>query len=91
MACSSESPETPVSTSNEALAICNCPLEMPDGAVCTCPGPDAGHAHVRECNHADDCRGPLPALCEVCPNGGDGCAHFECVKHHCEVAFCPAK
>jgi len=87
VACSAGGPEATVSTSSAPLVICNYPLETPDSAPCTCPAPDAGPV----CHHADDCQGVLPDLCEVCPNGGDGCAHWECVKHQCEIRFCPAR
>ena len=107
-ACSAGSPEAPVSTSSAPLTICNCPLETPDSAPCTCPSPDASPvchrvvcprgeiwdeascSCVQACIDADDCHGALPDLCEVCPNGGDGCARWKCVKHRCEIRFCPA-
>ncbi|HSY21761.1 MAG TPA: hypothetical protein VK841_06585 [Polyangiaceae bacterium] len=47
------------------------------------PSVDAG-----ECSVASDCKGALPALCEVCTNGGDGCAHFTCNAGVCAIAYC---
>jgi hypothetical protein len=43
---------------------------------------------VPGCNTAADCTGPLPNVCEVC-DAGSGCAHWTCVAHQCETAFCP--
>jgi hypothetical protein len=68
-------------------AVCD-PIKCPTGetwdrALCECV-PTAP-----ECVTAADCHGALPDLCKVCPNGGDGCAHFACVDHQCEIAFCP--
>jgi hypothetical protein len=40
------------------------------------------------CQTAADCAGPLPAVCAICADGGDGCAHFVCVGGACETAFC---
>jgi hypothetical protein len=106
VACSSSpsSPETSVSSSTEAVSICNCPLETGD-ASCTCAPTADEHERCRhgerwdhgrcerrpkpECVTAADCSGPLPQLCEVCADGGDGCAHFACVDGDCEIAFCP--
>ena len=64
-------------------AVCDpllCPAgEHWDHSSCQCaPG----------CRMAADCHGALPSLCRVCPNGSDGCAHFECVAGTCEIAYC---
>jgi hypothetical protein len=106
-ACSASGPEAPTSTSSAPLTICNCPLETPDSAPCTCEPPDSGPvcdpilcprgeiwdrascSCVPLCIVAADCHGALPDLCEVCPSGGDGCAHWKCVDFKCEIAFCP--
>ena len=101
---SPSSTETDVSRSAEAVSICNCPLETGD-ASCTCAPPADDDKRCRpgerwergrcergpkpECLAASDCTGPLPQLCEVCSDGGDGCAHFACVDGDCEIAFCP--
>ena len=49
------------------------------------PPLDAG-----ECSVASDCKGALPALCEVCTNGSaaSGCAHFTCNAGVCVIAYC---
>jgi len=41
-----------------------------------------------KCTAAKDCSGALPQICMVCRHGGDGCAHWACVKHACKIAFC---
>jgi Chaperone of endosialidase len=40
------------------------------------------------CRQAADCRGPLPTFCQFCPDGSNGCAHWECRGGVCEIAFC---
>jgi len=40
------------------------------------------------CEKASQCRGPLPHYCRRCDNGRFGCAHWACIKHHCEIASC---
>jgi len=40
------------------------------------------------CVTAADCKGALPALCELCTDGSDGCAHFTCKSGSCEIAYC---
>jgi hypothetical protein len=52
------------------------------GAACIAPTAPC------PCQTAADCDGPLPAVCEICADGGDGCAHFVCVGGACETAFC---
>lgn len=41
-----------------------------------------------ECALATDCKGALPALCQVCSNGSSGCAHFTCNAGVCAIAYC---
>jgi hypothetical protein len=41
------------------------------------------------CASAMDCTGALPDLCQICSDGGTGCAHFTCVANKCQVAYCP--
>ena len=41
------------------------------------------------CSSATDCTGALPALCQLCADGGSGCAHFTCAAGQCQVAYCP--
>lgn len=41
-----------------------------------------------QCLTAADCHGPLPALCERCPDGRAECAHFDCVDGTCKIAIC---
>jgi hypothetical protein len=53
-------------------------------AGATCPAPTA----ACPCQTADDCSGPLPAVCAICADGGDGCAHFVCAGGACQTAFC---
>jgi hypothetical protein len=55
-----------------------------DTTLCKCV-PDTKPS----CNKATDCTGALPALCQLCANGGTGCAHFTCVAGQCQVAYCP--
>jgi hypothetical protein len=43
------------------------------------------------CRTADECHGPLPALCKRCSDGRDGCAHWACVHHRCVIAYCERK
>ena len=40
------------------------------------------------CAKAADCTGALPQICQVCSGGNTACAHWSCVKKHCEVAVC---
>jgi len=56
-----------------------------DTSLCRCvPNSAAG-----TCSTAADCTGALPALCQICSDGGNGCAHFECVAGQCSIAYCP--
>jgi hypothetical protein len=62
--------------------VCD-PSVCPTGEVfsrdlCQCVG----------CVTAADCTGPLPQLCEVCPDGSTGCAHWSCVANACDVETC---
>lgn len=54
--------------------------EMFDSTKCACVIPG--------CNTAADCTGGLPALCEICGDGGVGCAHWSCVAGQCVDSFC---
>jgi len=65
--------------------VCWCPVSS-SGFIQTGPG----LCKCAECNCASECHGPLPDLCLVCPNGGDGCAHWTCVNHQCTIAYCPS-
>jgi hypothetical protein len=69
--------------------LCGCSVGSFAGSFClpvgyTCPAPTA----PCPCQTAADCFGPLPALCEICADGGDGCAHFVCVGGACATAYC---
>jgi hypothetical protein len=62
--------------------VCD-PLACHDGQTwdpvrCKCVG----------CVTAADCTGPLPALCRICADGSDGCAHWACVANSCKIAYC---
>jgi hypothetical protein len=56
-----------------------------DPAICGCVLDKSPNT----CNNATDCVGALPALCQLCADGGTGCAHFTCVAGQCQVAYCP--
>ena len=58
-----------------------------DTTLCKCV-PDTSTI-APSCSNAADCTGALPALCQLCANGGYGCAHFTCVAGQCNVAYCP--
>ena len=63
--------------------VCD-PLVCPAGehwdlTLCQC---------VPTCATAADCTGALPQFCEVCADGGAGCAHFECISGACQIATC---
>jgi hypothetical protein len=63
-----------------------CPvLDGGSGSADASPPPPVDAA---ECSVASDCKGALPALCEVCTNGGDGCAKFACNAGICEIVYC---
>ncbi len=55
-----------------------------DTTLCKCV-PDT----TPSCSSASDCTGAVPALCQLCANGGYGCAHFACVAGQCQLAYCP--
>jgi hypothetical protein len=40
------------------------------------------------CQKAEDCVGALPAVCAICSDGSEGCAHFVCTGGACQTAFC---
>ena len=52
-------------------------------------GAAAQAADVQRCMAADECRGPLPQICERCKDGKDACAHWACVHHKCTMEVCP--
>jgi len=52
-------------------------------------GAVAQAADVQRCKWADECRGPLPQICEKCKDGKDACAHWACVHHKCKVEISP--
>jgi hypothetical protein len=37
---------------------------------------------------AGDCKGILPQICEMCPDGKEQCAHFACAGGRCETQIC---
>jgi len=43
---------------------------------------------AQKCTKAAECTGALPRICMVCRHGGDGCAHWACVKHSCAIEMC---
>jgi hypothetical protein len=49
----------------------------------------AGTPSGQFCSGDVDCQGPLPQICQICPNGATACAHYECVAAQCEVTICP--
>lgn len=42
------------------------------------------------CKEATDCKGALPAVCKVCKDGSEGCAHWACQGGKCEPEYCGA-
>jgi hypothetical protein len=65
-----------------------------DSKLCKCvPNQDAAtradDGGGLGCTSAKDCTGALPALCQICVDGGTGCAHFTCVANKCQIAYCP--
>ena len=63
-----------------------CPvLDGGSGSADATPPPPVDAA---ECAVPSDCTGALPALCELCTNGGSGCAHFTCNAGVCAIAYC---
>jgi len=61
------------------------PIDGGSGSADASPPPPVDAA---ECAAPTDCKGALPALCEVCTNGGNGCAHFTCNAGVCAIAYC---
>jgi hypothetical protein len=49
-----------------------------------------GSSGATGCQTAADCHGALPQICQVCSNGSNGCAHFECTGGVCTIAYCAA-
>ena len=79
----------PAATTSEALCVDNvfCIAGTKwDSKACACV-PVKSHP-APECRTASDCTGILPMICEICPNGKQECAHFECAAHKCEVVTC---
>jgi hypothetical protein len=37
-----------------------------------------------------ECKGALPDICEICPDGKSECAHFVIVDGKCEIQICPS-
>ncbi len=68
------------------IAYCACPTaacpqgQIWDSYLCNC---------VPGCKTAADCTGALPQLCQLCSDGGYGCAHFICPAGTCQIAYCP--
>ncbi len=52
-------------------------------------GAPAQAADEQSCMSADECRGPLPQICERCKDGKEACAHWACVHHKCTMEICP--
>ncbi len=40
------------------------------------------------CTSSKECSGPLPQICETCPDGKTECAHWDCEEHECKIAIC---
>jgi hypothetical protein len=80
-----------VADPSDGTCVPRCESVCP-GQPCLAPQPDAGAAD--SCEHASDCMGPLPHLCQVCGglddslNPASGCAHWACRSKRCELAFC---
>jgi hypothetical protein len=47
-----------------------------------------GSTGISSCSTAADCKGAVPALCEQCADGSNGCAHFVCNSGSCQIAYC---
>jgi hypothetical protein len=73
--------ECPACLAGQSCPPCSCSCGSA-GSTCIPPLPPAA------CSTAADCHGALPALCMVCANGGNGCAHFVCDQGQCQVAYC---
>ena len=56
-----------------------------DNVLCKC----VPYTPTQSCNQATDCTGALPALCQKCSDGSNGCAHFTCASRQCAIAYCP--
>jgi hypothetical protein len=69
---------------NGTCPVCDpipCPSgETFDSTLCACV--------QGACKTAADCQGALPALCEICGDGGFGCAHWTCPSGACVESFC---
>jgi len=57
----------------------------PPALDATSPAQDAA---TGTCMMPTDCTGALPALCEICSDGGNGCAHFTCIDNQCGIGYC---
>jgi len=65
----------------------NCPVGAPcPYSPCECS--DASSGSPVTCKTASDCAGPVPALAEICPDGGTASGHWECKAGSCTIAFC---
>jgi hypothetical protein len=40
------------------------------------------------CEQASDCKDAVPQFCQQCPNGSNGCAHWDCVSGACVIITC---
>jgi len=64
------------------LALCGS-CARPEPAPPRPADPDA-----QPCSTATDCAGMLPHLCRACGDGGNECAHWDCVSGSCAVMLC---
>lgn len=83
-------PIAPVDASSPSPALDASSPGMVDGSPPAEPDatPPAQDAAAGTCITPGDCTGALPALCELCSDGGSGCAHFTCVNNQCGIGYC---
>jgi hypothetical protein len=73
-----------------AWQIRSCPPNPGTGGTTGAGGTTGigGTTGTPSCTTAADCTGALPALCQQCTDGSNGCAHFVCNSGSCAVAYC---
>jgi hypothetical protein len=63
-----------------ACARGQCATEVCPAAPASAPAP--------QCTQASECKGMLPHMCRVCPDGKERCAHWACTEGRCQTVTC---
>jgi hypothetical protein len=92
-ACGPDLAPTGTESSEQDLQDCPqaCSQACPEGSYCQADANGCMSCKVPAgdyCEQASDCKDAVPQFCQQCPNGSNGCAHWDCVSGACVIITC---